>query len=1049
MYTINNKQKCTIYNSLLYHDLVDHVIGQDSSSTYIKYDGSNTNSSISIATSNIQSFISSSAATGVWLPAIIENENLVWNKPLFNKQNVTNTILGIEGALSFPASFKNWNILDTNGNYTSATMSTDWYITSIIPTTYAEYGLLFWYKANDVRSSSTYLLTDIPNGTLIKSTSALTYTHTIPSGESFPPTLIDQIPSIATTTELMKIDNNTLKILNKSSNNITGTGTTFWADYDKFYLDKCASFDIKTNTFSVINDNPFTSNGLECSLWISDGEVFSYFDSGVNKTKYISQGYVSKTYLSPFLMPIYREIYHALTLRIPRSLSTGFTKKQSSLLQKLCYFLSTFPLIDRTTVNVLNSWVVHNAVQTYINTAQSSSSEEITALKTVLNTIAIEYRDAYLSKHPIKQTLKNNYINNNADLARKLLNKYGAQLYIGSNLSLKYKSKLSNGPHALLGISSTTIAPKSTSTSTLLYNNFQVDIGNITYSTNISTTGSIINLYGSGFSQTGIVPLADISLERYNPTPFSLNNNLYKEFVEPEIYFRDINPDGNLDASYYWEQISGPRCLRFTDYNRDPARTTRHKTSTDYNPDIYIRQAGTYGLRCTRNVDGVVESDEVFVTTDSSFSGPTASPGSAATNNKIINSIPRKLGFHKHGLVWIADTDHYIKDNYTNKSTSSFGLLNTFKLKDIKIDIPKPSNFTPIQSGVELKLTFFPGNTKLLIDGINLEHARYRGSEHSQCASFYEEKIFRTSRNSSSSSLVLGASSFSRDNGTQYNLNYFDNNGEIWNKTETLNQPSIVSTALAPSILPYGGYDATKVSTIGIKMPSHDTNKIVPILPKRNDIVDPENIYCFLKEVKPHSSDVNIFFKGFFDPNNGFKVSSDSNVAGKSLVVSDELSKQKGFVFKGNGFFSLKASKENSLNYYTSNIRILENLIGKSAQYNNHYGYKNYNDPKLESSFVINNSEDPWTSVYDYSTSCGSLSQIDYGFPDAGVLDKLYVKDIEIKLNFLNYANPKELIIWLDITSSSGASSSLDLMQYKNLSNFSGNASLSGYYNFI
>lgn len=1049
MYTINNKKNCIIYNSLLCHDLVDYTIDQDSSSTYMKYSGSTNNNTISISSSNIQSFIDNTATTGVWTPAIVSNEDFVYYKPLFNKQNITNTILGIGGALSFPAQFKNWDILDINGNTASANMVTNWYITSIIPTTYAEYGILFWYKLNDTTSNSTYLLPDIPNGTLIKSTSSLTYTDTIPSGESFPPTLIDTTPLISTTTELMKIDNNTLKILNKSSNNITGTNITFWADYDKFYLNKCASFDVKTNTFSVINNNPFTFNGSEYSLWISDGEAFSYFDSEVNKNKYRSQSLSSKTYLSPLLMPIYREIYHTLTLRISRSLSTGLTKAKSMLLQKLCYFLSTFPLMDRTTVNVLSSITIHNAVQTYINTAQSSKSAEIAALRTVLSTIATEYNSYNLSRHPSKQTLRNNYINNNADLARKLLTKYGAQLYIDNNLSLKYKSKLSNGPHALLGLSSITTASKSISSDTILYNNFKADVGNISYSTVISTTGSIINLHGSGFSQTGIVPLADISLKRYNPTPFALNNHQYKEFVAPEIKFTDINPIFDVDNSYYWEQISGPKCLRFTDYNKDEFKVLRYKTSTDSNPDVYIRQPGTYGLRCTRNFGGIVESDEVFVTTDQTFSGPVSSPGTASTNNKIINSIPRKLGFNKHGLVWIVDTDHYIKDNYTVKSTSSFGLLDTFPLKDLKIDIPKLSTFTPVQKDADLKLTFSMslGDTQLLLDGINIEHARYKDSKYSQCCSFYEEKIYRDPR--SPFLPTLGSNNFIRDNGVQYNLAYFNNDGEILSKTETLSQPSTVSTSLAPRVLPYGGYDATKIDTIGIKMPNHDKNKPLPLLQKRNDIVDPSNIYCFLKEVKPTNSDANIFYKGFFDPSNGFKIADDSNLKGKSLVTTSDLSKQKSFVFKGNGFFSLKSSNDNTLNFYTSNIKIVENATDPSQQYLNNYGYKNYNDPKLDSNFVINNSEDSWTSIYDYSNSCGGLSQIDYAFPSTGILNNLYIKNIDIKLNFLNYVNPKELIVWLDITSSSQSSPSSGLIQYKGISDFTGNSSLSNYYNVL
>lgn len=1048
MYTINNKKKCTIYNSLLFHDLVDYTIGENATSATIKYSGSSSESNITLKINDITSFIDSNAVTGVWMPAIISDESFVANKPLFDKQNVTNPILGIEYAAQFPASFKNWDIQDTAGNAASAQMITNWYITSIIPTTYAEYGLLFWYKKNAITSSSSYLLTDIPNGSLIKSLSALSYTNTVPSGETLPPTLVDVEASISTSTELIKLDNKTLKITDKTSNLITGSGITFWHELDKFHLDRCSDFNIKTNQFTLVN-NAITKDSAEFSLWISDGEAFSYFDSITNKNKYRSRSYASKTYLSPFLMPIYREIYHTLTLRTSRSISTGLTKNQSALLKKLAYFLSTFPLIDRTTVNILNSQTIYNAVQTYINTTPSSKESEITDLKNVLSIIANEYKTSHLTDSFNKINIKNNYINSKSDLVKKLLSKYGAQLYIGTDRALKYKTSLPDGPHALLGLSSVTTAPKGIDSSAVLYNNFKIDIGNISYSTDISTTGSVINISGSGFSQSVTVPLIDISVTKPGITPFTLNNNLYKAFTSPETYFRDINPYSDVDGTYYWEQISGPKCLRFTDYNKDRFRVLRYKTSTDYNPDIYIRQPGTYGLRCTRNSDGIVESDEVYVTTDSNFTGPTSVVPATPTNNKIINSVPRQIGFHKHGLVWFVDTDNYIKDNYTIKATSSFGLLNTFRLKDVKVDIPKPSNFAPSTSG-NLKFTFLAsaGQTNILVDGLNIERARYKNFDSAQCCSFYNEKIYRNPR--SSSLPILGSSNFTRDNGTIYNLSYFDNNGEIYGRTETLRHPDTISTSLAPPILPYGGYDSAKIDAIGITMPSHDAAKPIPILDKRNDIINPPNIYCFLKEVKSNNNSMSILQKGFFDPLQGFKIADDSNLAGKSLVISNKIDKHKSFVFKGNGFFSLKASPDdNALNTYTSNIKLVNNPTPESQQYSK-YGYRSYNyDFKSDPNYVVDSSIDSWTSIYDYSYDCGGSTQTTYGFPATGTLDNLYIKDIEIKLNFLNYANPKELIVWLDVTSSSGSSSTIDLMAYRAASNFSSNTDLTNYYNAI
>jgi hypothetical protein len=1057
MYTNNNKNKCTIYNSLLYQDLTEYDIGENSTSVYLKYSDLSTNSNITLRDNDITSFIDTNVSVGVWTPAIISDETFITNKPLFNKQNITNPILGIENALQFPARFKNWSIEEPNGNASSASMTTNWYITSIIPTAYAEYGLLFWYKNNSITSSSSYLLSDIPNGTIIKSLKALSYIHPIPTGDNYPPTLVDFTASIDTTTELVKLNDNTLKICDKSSNNITGNGISFWYEYDKFYLDKCVDFNIKNDKFTIVN-SAINKNNKDFSLWISDGEAFSYFDGITNKNKYRSQSYISKTYLSPFLMSIYREIYHALTLRNIRSVSSGLPINKSALLQKLAYFLSTFPLIDRTTVNILNSETIYNAVQTYLNTTQSSTEQEIAALKTVISVIANEYNAAHLTDGLNKTNIKHNYINSKLDLVKKLLNKYGAQLYIENNKSLKYKSNLPNGPHALLALSSITVAEKNIAKDTVLYNNFKTNIGNISYSSDISTTGSVIILSGSGFSESITIPLIDIAVTKESFPPLTLNNplnNHYKPFTGTEIVFRNLNSfDPTPDGSFFWEQISGPKYLRFTDYNRDKFKILRYKTSTDVDPDIYIRRAGTYGLRCTRSAGGIVESDEIFITTDPTFSESTADEPPALVNNKIINSVPRKIGFHKHGLVWFVDTDHYIQDDYTKKSISSFGISNAFRLKDdVKIDIPKPDNFVPSSQG-DLKFTFLVanGNTKILLDGIGIERARYRNdSDSSQCTSFYNEKIYRVGPKQVDYP-VLGTSNFAREFISDYNLKYYNNDGLIFNTSEIVSAPNEVSTFLAPIISGYGGYSQEKVDAIGIRMRDHNVSGTIPLLEKRNDIVNPTNTYCFLKEVKSTSSGITMN-KGFFDPLMGFKINDLGNdLSGKSLVIDYDLNKQKSFVFKGNGFLSLKPlAIDNSLNFYTSSIKITSEQVEEAEQYQNAYGYRNYNDPKANAHYIMDGYLDSW-DISENFNGVGE-SQTIYGFPATGTLEPLsglYIKDINIKLNFLNYTNPKELIIWLDIIPSGSLPSSpsvTDLMNSRTISDYSTNTSLINYYN--
>ena len=118
-------------------------------------------------------------------------------------------------------------------------------------------------------------------------------------------------------------------------------------------------------------------------------------------------------------MPIYREIYNTLTLRRPKSSTPNLTRKQALCLQKLCYFLSTHPLIDRTTVNVLNTQSIHDIVQSYID---SDQTDEISTLRTAIYNICIEYEKNHLIDHPqTKQTNRHNYIHNKTDLVKKIL----------------------------------------------------------------------------------------------------------------------------------------------------------------------------------------------------------------------------------------------------------------------------------------------------------------------------------------------------------------------------------------------------------------------------------------------------------------------------------------------------------------------------------------------------------------------------------------------------------------------------------------------------
>jgi len=865
MYTVNNKNKCHIYGSSMFQDLISYNVGQNSSGPYIKYDGSSTENAATLNMTAIESFIESGSTQDVWMPAIIKDETYIYKKALINKQNVTNKILGIESVLYFDAKFKNWNILDTSGSDKSANLYTNWYITSLVPFFEAEYGILFWYKMNRTSSTASFLLDKIPSGSVIKSNASLSYAY---NGVA---------QTLGTDVEVIKINNFTLKRLDKYANKITGTGTEFGYEGQIIDLTECSGFDIKTNTFSYNIYNQLSKDSKEYSIWISNGEAFSYFDGPVNRIRARNRSLVSKTYLSPLLMPIYREIYNTLTLRRNRSYTPYLNKKQALCLQKLCYFLSTYPLIDRTTVNILNSQSIYDSVIAYLDSAQTDQATEITELKSILNIISTEYKDKKLTDYINHQTNNFNYVNNKRELTQKLLYKYGGHIKISDNTVLKYKPKLANGAHAIIGLDTYSLYSTSVSSSSVLYNNCKIDIGNIHYSTDISTTGSIIKLSGDGFSSPLEVPLIDIGVKRYTSTPFYLGTGKSATFTSgQETIIEDISASAGDDATYFWEQISGPRCLRFTDYNKDQYRVLRYKTSTHPNPIIYIREAGNYRIKCTVSKNGMVESDEIPITTDGSAldSSIDTSSISVPAFNKIINSIPTKIGFHKHGLVWLVDTENYVRDDYAVKKGYELGENNAFKLKDMKVDITQQGAIVPLQSDADLSVSFLAstGNTTILVNSLSIENARYKNNTYNQCTSFYEEKTYRDSP--PSHDLILGASNFTVANGFQYRLAYYTDTGIVLGKTSLISNPSVVSTSLAPDVLSYGGYAVSKVDNIGVYMPGHpkaDGNNFLPILDKRNEITTPTGVYCHLKEVQAVGLNHFVSFqKGFFNPSLGW-----------------------------------------------------------------------------------------------------------------------------------------------------------------------------------
>jgi hypothetical protein len=1032
--------------------------------------------------------IDSSISYDIWTPAIITPEDITRIKsPILNKRNIRDPILGISDFIQFEPRFQNWWITkpnDTNRfqNHEitnsdprpAGKMTASWDISSSFPTKLAEYGILFWYKktsngadfvsSENKRSiSKEFLLSELPVNSVVRSKKPLTYS--------------DGSQSITANTILIKITDTILKRIDRDASLITSSEILFNSESEIFDLSKANTTNDPANNppkFYLYKNNVIKNNFL-FDIWVSDGECFSYYDNIIDKRRSKLKQQQSKTYLSPALFNIYREIYNTLTLRRTKS-NSGLNKTKSLNFQKLCYFLSSSPLIDRTTIDLLDTEEIYNRVQEYINInpIPQNRATEITKLKEILNFILSKY--AKFNFYFSKQNISGNYIQSYTALTQKILNKYPVQLSIGdlsetdsskiynNGLVLTYKKPLSNGPHALIGVNSTSLYNNSIEAedialgkqpNTIFYNNHKIEIGNFTYETDISSTGSISRFKTYDPTNdtptilaTSDLPFADISLIRDEPPPFYLGSGIYKEFLstdrEISIPGTDINQDSNPDFSYSWEQTGGSQCLRFQDFSRNPNRQKRYPDSLDSSPVVYIRSSGTYELKCTRSLNGLIQSDTIKITNDPNEQlDPDIdlqnNPITVLKNNKNIFSNIKQIAFNKRGLVWFLDSENYIDTQNIYYQQEGYG-LGIFKIKDIKFDFLSNNRSTdiPVQdSDADLKLYFIPGKyTEILLNYIDLQNMRDSDYDFGQCQSFFRHKISHESEKPFE--MILGDSDFTRSYRDSYDFYYHTLTGYDRNRKITYQEPEI-STAFAPSIKAYGGYKKAVIDNIGIKMSGHpepcdNSEPIMPTLFTRNSVNKPSvesssGIYCHLREVLPTGNGTTInFSRGLFVPqsgwipysssyyprNNGVKISGTTYIGDDYHILSAYHSTS--LTFKGPGLVDIRPSLTSSSNIYQSRIYVTSDTT-IPISVDRRYGYKNlltFDEPN----FITEDIRNQWSVNGEVDEFTGTESCVlptkKYIFPN-NITDNTTIRDIEIKINFLNYPNPKNLIIWLDV----------------------------------
>lgn len=1040
--------KCTIFNNTFFGDLLPYEIVDNRGALQIKYPGSRPGESvsydISLSSLDIFSFIVNPPNTGYWQPAFISDGNLP-NKAILGKTINLPSGLGIESAVSFKPLFKHWD-MDRVSNGDNNAMCCNWFISSMAGGSLSpQYGVLFWYKETwEDESVSSISLSELPDNL-----SAVSVNNVYDPSNSN--NIILKAGSLVT-----KISDTTVIDHSKSKYSF---GRRDGYSHNEGNIFVTVSPDTKFSLSYGDGGNRFYGRS-NLELFIADGEVFSYYHNKGEKTKHNTSGIASHTYLSPGLFPFYREIYNSVTRRYSKN--HRFTRKESMALQKLCYFLASGPMIDRTTTDILSTSEAHNIINNYIALPVSDVYSEKASLIQVIVNIMRLYKDMVMS--PYRQSVNGNYIYSDGQLVSKLLSKYGAVLNIRPDKSMEvtYKDIISTQIITSLGYFN--YAPADSDSNTTLYNNMSIKIGNIEYASNLSSTSSTfkINQYdGETVVSSGEVPLPDASLPNISykdlyaggviPFTWSPGTSMdggIEETVIDESVWRNINGlslGGGLESSSFWEKHGGSSCLKFSSTAKDTSGKRRFDTSTNDIPMIFVKSSGSYDLKVTRTLYGSCSQSDIVTLSNigSEFQSPTIVSENHTLPKVICNGL-KTIGFNDNGLIWLVDTDHYRDEGPNSTNNDDYNIYGVVRLKDIKIGGAKNGPVGPLNNSPTglFSVKFKGGNAGTWLISTDIEYLRNVNENTKNCKSSYREKIARI-ESGSKSKIILGSSDFYRVSPASKTFSARKcGNPDI--SDITVGEP-LVSTAYAPKIYPYGTYTDNIVDKIGIKIPFHpdprkiDDTCIVPLptlFSKNNfDLFPPKTMYCFPENVEYGPSSMIVASGGHFHPGLGWTF--QQNLIGKSSVISDKPDKQQCLTFKGGGLYNIRQGGKYSSNIYLTSLNEVDKRI------ENHYGvggvssidYYNYSSRSLKET-----TEDPWfndteTDGLNPDNICGGQI-VQYGLPAA--VQQRSIKSIEVKLNYLNYFNPKNLKISLDISNGT-FSKNIVLLNQEHIQNYKNN----------
>jgi hypothetical protein len=1121
-------KNCVIYDKSFLDDLYSYKFDSSNGNKiiYSNPDLSNKESTSEVYLVNTINFIKNNiykTKSDVWYPVFVNSSNSRINDMTLYKGTTTlSDNLGIQNAIDiFDPKFHNWEINE------SPYMSTDWIITPDLCPFYPVYGLMFWFKYNSIVNKP-LSVEEIPIGSTVRLSSGPASVKINNQNIN-----IQDIP-------LIKYDSETFLIseINSIIKNLQSDTFLPSAQYKYIKIDDMLNSDKKLkkeNIKFVINPTSrIIEETPELCLWIPDGDTYSYFKSPQMKDA-SSQDYMcSSSYISPTLSNIYREVYHTLSWnKNTRNINGGipqpnFSPLQSKLFKKLCHILSTYPLLDRTTVSILRNPDTASHVLKYINSKPKSVNDEIKLIQDVLLSITEKLNALstdYMTNN--QYTYSHGLVTTRDDLFNRLIFKYGSKLILEQKSELKYKPGLVNGPHVKINQEMTSRCSKGLQ-NTIVYNNMSISSGPFLISTEFSAASTKLKLNNKlKRNESFMIPLWDIEKSKFKNVripvtagpdiDIDFGNQDVESLKEIEYSFEtaaidynakyDTSIIGSEQPDVLWRKISGPDCLRFLDPKQP---SVRYETSTDESPTVFIKSPGKYILEVrVRTSFGIIYDTVTIYANGKIIDNGTAivsysrkqqkerlRPASvqyiqAKNNLSIMVPNIRECYIGKQGVFWPSYTDCSVKvpqgmadrDAPPGPGNSLppeiIPLGNNYHKFSIPMTYNKDGTKAIVHGNVDFSIDYNCNNTTIELNRIILTNLNSHETDQSKNAPTFSSNpadvaLFGPEYNSCESLYegILDNRGFIVDGGSDAGGFIFMDPSDN-DKTVDISAPDGLKTKRF-AVKSYGGFSKQQLSQLGINIPFHPAvNSYLPQITASNDFFSgPKNEkdgkvtqLCHDTEL-PLNSSIE-FSKGCFHPFHGW-IGSDSpahlRFQNLSSVVNFDPYNRAVQVFKGPGLYDLKNDFEDGKSkIYKSSITLsvdpeAYDPVGEEENKNpeivdqrevsdhiDHYGYRsvggninlkmlNYNDefkidfPIIDDAPVSSDNycsditveESNYSSSYIF-TRPGSFIP----FKDRKSTKRLRwrrqgggnISNIEVKLNFLNYVNPKNLVVWLEIDS--------------------------------